>query len=187
MTELAHRPWDAWRIARWTVAAILLTIPALAMQVPGSGWNWSVGDFMFAGVMIVGTALLYERAVRLSGSWAYKAGVATALAAAFLLVWVNLAVGIVGTEDDPHNAAYFCEVLLAAATAFAAGLRPAGMARAMFATAGFQILVTALYAFGGWRAGEPPGFAGLLGLNMAFASLWLAAAGLFWKSARDVD
>jgi hypothetical protein len=184
MTDLAHRPWDGWRIARWTVAATLLLIPALAMQIPDSGWNWSVGDFVFAGAMIGGTALLYEWAVGRSGHWAYRAGAALALAGCFLLVWINLAVGIVGNEDDPHNAAYFCEVLVAAATAFTAMLRPAGMARAMLATAGFQLLVTALAVTAGWGASEPPGELALFGLNLAFAALWLTAAGLFWRAAR---
>jgi hypothetical protein len=185
MADLAHRRWDGWRIARWTVAATLLAIPALAMRIPGSGWNWSVGDFVFAGTMICGTALAYERAVSRSGHWAYRAGAATALAAAFLLVWINLAVGIVGNADDPHNAAYFAEVLLAAATAFTAALRPAGMARAMLATAAFQLLLTALAAPAGWGAGEPPGALALFGLNMAFAALWLLSARLFRRAGRD--
>nr|WP_166176479.1 hypothetical protein [Altererythrobacter segetis] len=183
MTELAHRPWNAWRITRWTVAGTLLAVPALAMQVSDEV-NWTVGDFVFAGVMIIGTALLYEAAVKLSGGWAYRTGVAVALTAAFLLIWVNLAVGVIGNEDDPHNAAYFCEVLLAAAAAFAAAFRPAGMSRAMLATGGFQLLITALAAHGGWGASEPPGFAGVLVLNLGFAGMWLLSAGLFWQSVR---
>jgi hypothetical protein len=183
MMDLAHRPWNAWRIARWSIAATLLAIPALAMQFPGSGFNWTVSDFVFAGVMICGTALLYEGVTKLSDDWSYRAGAVVALAAAFLLIWINLAVGIVGNEDDPHNAAYFCEVLLAAATAFTAALRPKGMARAMLATAGFQLLITALATTAGWGASEPPGAAALLGLNTAFALLWFASAGLFWKSS----
>ena len=105
-----------------------------------------------------------------------------ALGAAFLLIWINLAVGIVGNEDNPHNAAYFAEVLAGAATAFTAALRPAGMARAMLATAGFQLLVTALAAAGGWGASEPPGAIGVFGLNMAFALLWLISGALFWRA-----
>jgi hypothetical protein len=36
----------------------------------------------------------------------------------------------------------------------------------------------------GWGASEPPGALGLLGLNLAFAGLWLVSAGLFWKASR---
>ena len=183
MTDLAHRPWNAWRIARWTVAGTLLAIPALAMQVTDEV-NWSVGDFAFAGVMIIGTGLLYEGVTKLSDNLFYRTGAVVALAAAFLLIWVNLAVGIIGDEDNPHNAAYFCEVLLAAATVFAAALRPAGMSRAMLATGGFQLLITAFAAYDGWGAGEPPGATGVLILNLGFAAMWLFSAGLFWRAAR---
>ena len=184
MTDLAHRPWNAWRVARWSVAATLLAIPAVAMQFPGSGFDWTVGDFVFAGAMIGGAGLLYEAAAKLSHDRCYRAGAVVALAAVFLLVWINLAVGIVGSEDDPHNAVYFGEVLLAAATAFAAGLSPRGMARAMLATAGFQALVTALAFTARWGAAEPPGAIGLLALNSGFVLLWLGAAGLFARAAR---
>jgi hypothetical protein len=184
MTDLAHKAWSGWRIARWTGAAILLLIPALAMQIPDSGWNWSIADFMFAGVMIVGTALIYERFAKVSASWPYRAGAAVALAAAFLLIWIDLAVGIIGSEDDPHNAVYFGEVVLGAATSFAAGLRPLRVARAMLAAGGFQLLVTALAAYAGWGAGEPPGADGIFALNLAFAALWLTSAGLFWRAER---
>ena len=182
MTELAHRPWNAWRVARWTVAGTLLAIPAVAMQVTDEV-HWTVSDFVFAGVMIIGTGLLYEGVTKLSDNLAYRAGAVVALAAAFLLIWINLAVGIIGNEDDPHNAAYFCEVLLAAATAFSAALRPTGMTRAMLATGGFQLLITALAVYDGWGASEPPGATGVLVLNLGFAAMWLLSAGLFWKSA----
>jgi hypothetical protein len=101
MSDLAHRPWNAWRIARWSVAATLLAIPAVMMQVPGSGFDWSVGDFVFAGAMIVGTALLYEWLATRSEDAFFRAGTVAALAAAFLLVWINLAVGVIANEDDP--------------------------------------------------------------------------------------
>ena len=65
MNDLAHRPWNAWRVARWSIAATLLAIPAVAMQFPGSGFDWTVGDFVFAGAMIGGAGLLYEAAAKL--------------------------------------------------------------------------------------------------------------------------
>ncbi len=38
---------------------------------------------------------------------AYRFAVGVALAAAFLLVWMNLAVGLIGSEDNPANLMYF--------------------------------------------------------------------------------
>jgi hypothetical protein len=56
------------------------------------------------------------------------------------------------------------------------------MTRAMLATGGFQLLITALAVYDGWGASEPPGATGVLVLNLGFAALWLVSAGLFWKS-----
>lgn len=183
MTAVVEKTWDRGRIARWSTAAALLLTPLVAMQFTAQV-QWTVSDFLFAGLMIGGTGLLYEVAVKFSGSFAYRAGAFIGLGTCFLLVWINLAVGIIGSEDNFRNAYYFCEVLLAAAASFAAALRPAGMMRAMLAAAGFQALLTALAFFDGWGAGEPPGELALLGLNGAFVALWLLAAALFRRAAQ---
>lgn len=41
--------------------------------------------------------------VNVSGRNFYRIGAAVALGAAFFEVWMNLAVGIVGSEDNPVN------------------------------------------------------------------------------------
>jgi hypothetical protein len=183
MTAIAEMRWNGWRVARWSVASALLLTPLVAMQFTPQV-RWTVSDFVFAGAMIVGVGLLYELAVKISGSFAYRAGAAVGLGTCFLLVWINLAVGIIGDEDNFHNAYYFCEVLLAAGAAFAAALKPAGMMRAMLAAATFQALITAAAFFDGWDASEPPGPVGLLGLNSAFIASWLLSAALFRRAAQ---
>ena len=80
------------------------------------------------------------------GRIAYRIGIAVALAAAFLELWINLAVGIVGREDNPVNQGFYLVVATAAACAFTARLRADGMARAMAATAGVQALLGAMVA-----------------------------------------
>ena len=47
-----------------------------------------------------------ELAARMTGNSAYRAAVGVAVAAAFILVWMNLAVGIIGTEDNPAKLMY---------------------------------------------------------------------------------
>lgn len=183
MTALAENRWNGWRIARWAGASALLLTPLVAMQFTPQV-QWTVSDFVFAGAMIVGVCLLYELAVKISGSFAYRAGAVVGLGTCFLLVWINLAVGIIGDEDNFHNAYYFCEVLLASGAAFTAALKPAGMMRATLAAAAFQALITAAAFFDGWGAGDPPGAIGILGLNSVFVALWLFAAALFRRAAQ---
>jgi peptidoglycan/LPS O-acetylase OafA/YrhL len=96
------RRGSRWRIAAWTVAALILLLPLFAMQVTDEV-DWDVADFAIFGAMLVGAGGTYELAARVTGDSAYRAAVGVALAAAFLLIWLNLAVGIVGTEDNPFN------------------------------------------------------------------------------------
>lgn len=175
---------NGWRVARWSAAAALLAVPLVMMQISGE-WNWSANDFLFAAFMIGGALLLYELAGRLSTSMAYRAAAALAVAAAFLLVWINLAVGIVGSEDNPTNLGFFLLVLAAAVGAFAAEFRARGMARAMLGVAGVQMLLGVVIATAPSTARvEPMGAWGVLMISGFFAALWLASAALFLRASR---
>jgi len=116
----------------------------------------------------------------------YRIGVAVALAAAVLQVWINLAVGIVGSEDNPVNQGFYGVVVAAGACAFTARFKADGMARAMLATAGVQALLALAVATAPSTArDEPMGALGVLALSGGFAALWLASAASFHKSARQ--
>lgn len=120
----------------------------------------------------------------MTGLMAYRLGAAVALAASFLQVWMNLAVGIVGSTDNPQNQGFFGVVVAAAACAFVARLRPDGMARAMFATAGVQVLLGVMVATAPITARvDPMGAQGVLMLTGLFTVLWLTSAALFHRSA----
>lgn len=120
-----------------------------------------------------------------SGRIAFQIGVAVALAASFLEVWINLAVGIVGSADNPVNQGFYGVVVAAAACAFTARFQAAGMARAMLATAAVQAVLTLAVATAPSTArDEPMGAIGVLALSGAFAALWLISAASFHRSAR---
>src|SRR5688572_13882947 len=91
-----------WRPAGWAVAALILLLPLIAMQFTDEV-DWSMFDFAFAAVLLGGLGLGLELAVRKTDNAAYRLAAAVALAAAFLLVWVNGAVGIIGSEQDDAN------------------------------------------------------------------------------------
>src|SRR3712207_3821669 len=99
------RRGSRWRIAGWGIAALLLLLPLMAMQFTDEV-NCDETDFAVAGALIVGVGVTYELAGRMTGNVAYRPAVGVALAAAFILIWMNLAVGIIGTEDNPANLMY---------------------------------------------------------------------------------
>lgn len=94
-TSPASKPfWQTpWRLALWGSAAALLALPALAMQVTDQV-NWTLGDFAVFGALLAavigGIEFLAASSLKLR---AKLIGVVLVLAA-FLLVWVELAVGV---------------------------------------------------------------------------------------------
>lgn len=167
--------WTRWRVARWSAAAVLLAAPLVAMQFTEEV-NWGLGDFVLAAALVAGAGLLYEVAAGRSGHRAYRAGVALALATAFVLAWANLAVGIIGSEDHPANVMFHGVLAVAAVGTLLARLRPRGMVHALVATALAQLLVGVIVLATG------SGFA--LPVTLVFCALWLAAAWLFRVAAR---
>lgn len=122
--------------------------------------------------------------VNISGRIAYRIGVGVALAASFIQVWMNLAVGIVGSEDNPVNLGFYLVVVTAGACAFTARLRAEGMARAMLAVAAVQALLALVVATAPSTARDDPmGAIGVLALSGGFTALWLISAALFYRSA----
>src|SRR5688572_17475229 len=96
---------DRWRIAAWSAAALILLLPAAAMQFTDEV-SWNAADFAFAAVLIAGTGIAFELAAKRSSSTTYRVAVGLALGAAVLLIWVNAAVGVIGSEDNPANLMY---------------------------------------------------------------------------------
>lgn len=162
----------------WGTAACLLLLPAVAMQFfPGSGVDWTGSDFVVMGVMLAVACGLYEFGAWLSGDPAYRAGFGLAAVTGFLTIWVNLAVGMLGSEDGSINLMFAGVLFIAAAGALIAGLKPRGMVLAMSAAAVAQLAAVGVaLAIGGLDARE-------LTFTAMFTLPWLASAALFGKAA----
>jgi hypothetical protein len=168
-----------WRLIGWgAVALLLLLLLPLVLGAP-----WTLFDYIVAGALLGGAGLVLELVVRASGSLAYRAGAGLALAAAFLLIWVNGAVGFLGNEDNPANLMFAGVIATAVLGSVIAGFRAKGMAGAMFAAAAAQVTVGVIALTQGWTS---PGNAGLYEVVMGtsvFGAMWLLSGGLFRKAA----
>jgi hypothetical protein len=106
--------------------ALILLIPLIAMRFTNQV-KWSLFDFVFAGTLIFVTGCLFEMARRkAAGSISYKLGAGMALGAVFLLIWINGAVGIIGSENDPINLMYGGVIGIGLLASIAGRLRPSG-------------------------------------------------------------
>ena len=176
------RRGNRWRVAAWAAAGLMLLLPLFAMRVTDQV-AWDVADFAVFGALLFGVGVTYELAARMTGNTAYRAAVGVALAAAFLLVWVNGAVGIIGSEDNKANLMYGGVLAVAIIGALVARFKPHGMARALFATALAQVLVTVIALLAGWGATGPAWPWDVIVLTGFFVVLLVGSAWLFRRAA----
>ncbi len=177
MAEDLRSAGNRWSLAIWTGAAALLAVPAIAMRFTREV-QWTTLDFVTFGIMLAAACGSYELLARKSASLAYRAGAAAAVGTAFFLVWVNLAVGVIGDEHNPANLMYAGVLLVAIAGAVFARFRARGMARAMVAAAVAQALAGVIAILG--RLDVP---VTMLGITAMYVVLWMVASALFAKAA----
>ena len=167
------------------VTAFILMVPLVAMQFT-TGVNWSVFDFIVMGVLLFSTGLAYELIASKGSNTVYRVAAGVAIGTAFLLIWVNLAVGFIGSGANPANLMYAGVPVIGIVGAVVAQFRPRGMARALFATALAQVLVPVIALIiekSQVASGEVSlEFVKALGLTGFFAALWVASALLFRHS-----
>jgi hypothetical protein len=159
----------------WSFAGLLLLLPLVAMQFTEEV-NWDETDFIVMGALIGAVGLGIEYFVRTSTSLAYRFGAAVALLAVLLTIWVNLAVGMIGSEDNPYNLLFGGVILLAIFGASILRFSPCGMAGVMLVAGIVQIAVSAAGLSLDWRGGV---------FSLFFALPWWVSAGLFRLSARS--
>lgn len=145
----------------------------------GLAWMAPIGFF---AVPVIGAVIAYKE-TKTHGT-AYRAAVGVALAVAFLLAWVNLAVGIIGSENNLANLMYIGVLAIGIIGAIVARFRPHGMARALFATALAQALVPVI-ALIIWKPPVTSGVLEVLGVNAFFVALFVGSALLFRYAARE--
>ena len=119
--------------------------------------------------------------MHLQSSTAYRVAVGLALTAAFLIVWLNAAAGLIGIEDDdPANLLYVGVLAIGFIGAIIARFQPRGLARALFATALAQALVGAIAL----KLPNTAGSVQIIIVHGVFVALFTGAALLFRHAAR---
>jgi uncharacterized membrane protein YoaK (UPF0700 family) len=114
----------------------------------------------------------------------YRFGVVVALVAALILVYGVLALGLIGEEGDPFDRMYAGVLGIGILGALIGRFRAGGMARAMFATALAQALITVIALASGKHQSPVTSIPELVGLNGFFIVLFIGSALLFRHAAR---
>lgn len=173
MTSNAKSANGLWRVALWGGTGVLLAAPWVAMRFTPEV-NWTTLDFAIFGGMLLTALVGFEIVSRLSGSPGYRAAWGVAIVAGFLLLWAQLAVGVIGSERDGANWVLVAIPVIWALGALASWCRARGMAVTMAAIAVTQTAIGLLALSAGYR---------ILGPTVVFTGLWLLSAGLFYRAA----
>jgi hypothetical protein len=163
---------------------VLLLIPLIAMQFTGEV-DWDLADFIVMGTLIFGTGLTYKLITRKSGEFKYRVAIGFALATGFFLIWANLAVGIIGSENNPINLLYFGVVAVGITGAFISRFQSHKMAFVMFALALAVALVAISALITGMHRSPGSSVFEILVVNGFFMLLFAISALLFRHAAQD--
>jgi hypothetical protein len=172
-----------WRKAMWGFAAALLLLPAVAMQFTDEV-SWDETDFIVIGLMLAAACGAIEAGMRMSGNLAYRAGAAVGVVGAFGLLWVNMAVGIIGSEDNLANLMYPGVLIIGIVGAVLARFRARGLVFTMLAMAAAQVLVPVIAVAAGWVGVATPTVR-VIGITLFFMGPWLLSAALFRLAQAD--
>ncbi|MFN3451684.1 MAG: hypothetical protein ACK4ZE_05955 [Sphingorhabdus sp.] len=142
--------------------------------------NWDETDFVVAAIIFGMVGGLIEFAVRLSSNWYFRVGSMFAVLAGFMVIWSNLAVGMIGNEDNPVNLWFGLVLLIAIGGSIASRLRGSILPQAMFAAGLVQMYIGI--------------FAGIFGndvrggrYTIALSIIWLISGLLFWFARRTIQ
>ena len=160
--DQSRRLDNALRLLMWTGALAIWLVPLVAKQFTDEV-QWSTFDHIVWAFMLAIPATIIDLVSRMTGNWAYRGAVVIALGTSFVITWANLAVGIVGNEENPVNLIFFGVVAIALLGSPLVGFKAARLRWVFYLTAAAQALV----------------FCGVT------TALWLTAATLFGRAARD--
>lgn len=85
--------WKTLRLIGWGAVALVMLAPAVAMRFTEEV-NWTTGDFVFAGVLLIGGAALIELVAWRVRNPVIRIGFALFVVAVVAALWADAAVGV---------------------------------------------------------------------------------------------
>ena len=178
-TEAKGETWTRWL---WVGALVLLLVPFVAMQLT-SEVNWGLGDFIFAALMLSALCGVVQLAVRRSSKATFRWAMALAALGGFAVIWVNLAVGIVASEDNDYNSVFFLIILATIAASMVVRVKAEAMAKILPVTAGALLVALGVGQVLGSDELHDTRIAEWVGVTV-FAGLFALSAILFRRASR---
>ncbi len=167
-------------------AFLIIMIPLIAMQFTNEV-VWTMSDFIIGWTILFSIGFAFQAIGRRAKNSSYKFATGIAAFTTLFVIWSNLAVGIIGNEDNPLNLMYFGVVLLMVFGSYIAQLKAKAMSRVLFASAVLHALVSiiGLSIF----STQNPGYTivNVAILNVVLVTMWAVSGLLYGKASSVVE
>lgn len=145
--------------------------------------NWTLFDFLFAGVLLGAVAFAFACLFRLKRSRAYRAGLFLFILTSVAVVWVSGAVGIVGAPGNIANKLFLGALAAVCVGALLFRFRSNWLSRLLSGLAlAFMFIAGASLLLGWGQAGGAWPWDVVIAASV-FAVLWQISAWLFGLDA----
>lgn len=178
----SESPFSRSILKLFVISSFILLIPFTAMQFTAEV-NWTLFDFMVAGTLIFTAGFTYLFITRTSSLVSYKIAVGFAVLSSLFMIWSNLAVGIIGSEDNLINLLYFTIPAGALISALWVRFSTRGLMTTMYGCAIGVGLITAIAFLSGMQHAQGSSSMEIIAVNSLFIVLFVLSALLFRYAA----
>ncbi len=166
----------------FVLSLLVLLIPFTAMQITDEV-HWSLSDFVIMGLLLNGCGLMALAFIRRGNVLSRLAGV-VATGSVFVLVWANLAVGLIGSGPHWGNLLYIAVLLVVVTGLVVSEFRARGMAVTCFITAALLTAIACVQLLAGQEQEWGSSRYEIIGVNGFFVALFFLSGMLFRLSAK---
>ncbi|MBO6535095.1 MAG: hypothetical protein JJ966_02655 [Balneolaceae bacterium] len=167
-------------------ASLIVLIPLIAMQFT-SEVVWTLSDFIIGWAILFSIGFAYQAIARKSQQVTFKIATGIATFTTLFIIWANLAVGIIGNEENPLNLLYFGVVLLAIFGSYIASLKAKAMFRVMMSVAALHAFVSVIGLSIFTEQNPEYTIMNVIVINCVLTLLWIVSGLLYNKSAEVLD
>lgn len=166
------------------VTGLLLLIPLIAMQFTDEV-KWTGFDFLVAGTLLFAIGSFYVIATKSAPNIMHRVAMAIGLGAMLFMIWVNLAVGIIGAGPNAGNLMYIAVVVIGVIGIVRSRFLPGRMELAMYGIALTLVFVTAIALLTGMDRYPGSSMNEILGVNAFLAAPFVLSGLVFRHVARE--
>jgi len=165
------------------ITGILLLVPLVAMQFTDQV-VWTAVDFIVMGLLLFTIGCSFVIATRRAPNTLYKIAMALGLGATLFMIWVNLAVGIIGSGPHFGNWMYVLVVVVGLVGTLRSRLQAKGMEQTMYAMALTLFFIAGVALMMGMDQYSGSSLMEILGVTV-FLSSPFAIAGVLFRYAGE--